>query len=360
MPKKYKHQRSWLRIKPQSSFGSESGRSSTNSYLRKSRALSDYTYTEPEFSNSNTHKNLNLNLLISNLSYFINFPGTNNKNFIKVNQKSLFKIYQLNQKPWNTIFDLLKINFLNNDKNNINTSNDNNNNIKREKSLKDITMYNKLLKGFVNFVHIKITNKLNEIDITKNSLLEIIQKINTANFEIGEFLDVTITNEKNKTNTPFHKLLSQKSITLKLKNHTFKKNKSSKRHKKLTYDKYDMDNILEAENEVIFDEKNIEENEKKIEEQLQKKEKKKKKKKKEDFPFESKNEHSSQSAVNVPLTNNIIPKSNVTTNSINIDKSLISQEDLDDLRKDFFEKPITIRRIIYKVIKKKKKIKSMI
>jgi hypothetical protein len=92
----------------------------------------------------------------------------------------------------------------------------------------------------------------------------------------------------------------------------------------------------------------------------EKKEKKKKKKKKEDFPFESKNEHSSQSAVNVPLTNNIIPKSNITTSSINIDKSLISQEDLDDLRKDFFEKPITIRRIIYKVIKKKKKIKSMI
>ena len=82
----------------------------------------------------------------------------------------------------------------------------------------------------------------------------------------------------------------------------------------------------------------------------------KRKKKKEEFPFEAKpQENRALSEVNIPISHH---KPNNSISFFTKDKSVISQDDLDDLRKDFFERPIIIRRVIYKVTKKRKKIKN--
>ena len=238
MPKK-RSKRSWLILRPMSSFNSGSERSSLSSlnYMRKS-TFSDYTYTEPDFSNykhNKTHQNLNLNLLVSHLVYYINIPGRVSRSHIKVKQSSLFKIFLLIKKPWNTIFELLKLNF----------SQDNTKSSRRG----SIAIYNKLLNGAISFYHVKFIKTGNEIDICNNSLIEIIRKINNNKFEIGEFLDIIITNEKLRINTPFHQLISRKSLN-------FAKNKYKKsktvRAKKLTFDENDLLNEMNSR-EIVFD-----------------------------------------------------------------------------------------------------------
>ena len=239
--KRRKNKRSWLIIKPMSSFNSGSERSSISSQnFVRSSTYSDYTHTEYEFSNykhNKIHQNLNLNLLVSHIVYYINIQGRVSRTLIKVKQSSLFKIFLLIKKPWNTIFELLKLNF-------------NQEHIKNYKK-GDIAIYNKLLNSSISFFQVKFIKSGNEIDICNNSLIEIIRKINSVKFEIGEFLDIIITNEKLSINTPFHQLISRKSLNL--GKNKYKKSKTF-RNKKLTFDHNDMYTHLDS-SEIVFDEK---------------------------------------------------------------------------------------------------------
>ena len=239
--KRRKNKRSWLIIKPMSSFNSGSERSSISSQnFVRSSTYSDYTHTEYESSNykhNKIHQNLNLNLLVSHIVYYINIQGRVSRTLIKVKQSSLFKIFLLIKKPWNTIFELLKLNF-------------NQEHIKNYKK-GDIAIYNKLLNSSISFFQVKFIKSGNEIDICNNSLIEIIRKINSVKFEIGEFLDIIITNEKLSINTPFHQLISRKSLNL--GKNKYKKSKTF-RNKKLTFDHNDMYTHLDS-SEIVFDEK---------------------------------------------------------------------------------------------------------
>ena len=320
--------RSWLIIKPMSSFKIESGnlKSDSLNFKRKNSTLSAYTYNEHSFSNykNDSQKNLDFSILPQNMSYSVNISNQN----IKINQNSFLRILRLLQYPINNMFDLLKVNY---SKNNIKLGN----NLQK----------NSLLKNKINFFKVKINKNGNIIDLYKNSLIDIIKKINESKFELGEFLNIKIILKKLDFNTRFHNLLSNNSHTFKKKDYPLKKSLSL--NSESLFEKFNIENNIENEKEIQT--KNSKEDEKVLEKFL-KKENIENKKENEELKIKIKTSYSLNNT-----TSNSLENSN--NDIIKKVKSFISQDDLNELRKNCLGETITIRRIIYKkkIIKIKKK-----
>ena len=320
MPRR-KSRRSWLYFKPMSSynFGTENLSANSLNMKRKNSTASAYTYNEHFFSNYqyDTQKDLNFFMFIQNMSYTINI--SNQK--IKINQNSFSRILHFLKKPLNKMFDLIKVNYSNN-----------NRKIEIQK--------NSLINNF-NFYQVKINKNGSKIDLYKNSLIDIIKKINDSNFKIGKFLDIIINLKKSDFNTRFHNLLSNNSNNFKIKNLPLKKSLSLN-YNQILYENFNKENEIEDEKE--NQQETFNENEKVLEKFL-KKENIEKKKVNEELKKEIKPDSLSKN----------IPNVGINLNNINIkkDKSFISQDDLNELRKNCLGEAIKIRRIIYKIEKKK-------
>ena len=320
MPRR-KSRRSWLYFKPMSSynFGTENLSANSLNIKRKNSTASAYTYNEHSFSNYqyDTQKDLNFFMFIQNMSYTINI--SNQK--IKINQNSFSKILHFLKKPLNKVFDLIKVNYSNN-----------NRKIELQK--------NSLINNF-NFYQVKINKNGSKIELYKNSLIDIIKKINDSNFKIGKFLDIIINLKKSDFNTRFHNLLSNNSNNFKIKNLPLKKSLSLN-YNQILYENFNKENDIEDEKE--NQQETFNENEKVLEKFL-KKENIEKKKVNEELKKEIKPDSLSKN----------IPNVGINLNNINIkkDKSFISQDDLNELRKNCLGEAIKIRRIIYKIEKKK-------
>ena len=320
MPRR-KSRRSWLFFKPMSSynFGTENLSANSLNMKRKNSTASAYTYNEHSFSNYqyDTQKDLNFFMFIQNMSYTINI--SNQK--IKINQNSFSRILHFLKKPLNKMFDLIKVNYSNN-----------NRKIEIQK--------NSLINNF-NFYQVKINKNGSKIDLYKNSLIDIIKKINDSNFKIGKFLDIIINLKKSDFNTRFHNLLSNNSNNFKIKNLPLKKSLSLN-YNQILYENFNKENEIEDEKE--NQQETFNENEKVLEKFL-KKENIEKKKVNEELKKEIKPDSLSKN----------IPNVGINLNNINIkkDKSFISQDDLNELRKNCLGEAIKIRRIIYKIEKKK-------
>jgi hypothetical protein len=320
MPRR-KSRRSWLYFKPMSSynFGTENLSANSLNIKRKNSTASAYTYNEHSFSNYqyDTQKDLNFFMFIQNMSYTINI--SNQK--IKINQNSFSKILHFLKKPLNKVFDLIKVNYSNN-----------NRKIELQK--------NSLINNF-NFYQVKINKNGAKIELYKNSLIDIIKKINDSNFKIGKFLDIIINLKKSDFNTRFHNLLSNNSNNFKIKNLPLKKSLSLN-YNQILYENFNKENEIEDEKE--NQQETFNENEKVLEKFL-KKENIEKKKVNEELKKEIKPDSLSKN----------IPNVGINLNNINIkkDKSFISQDDLNELRKNCLGEAIKIRRIIYKIEKKK-------
>ena len=320
MPRR-KSRRSWLYFKPMSSynFGTENLSANSLNIKRKNSTASAYTYNEHSFSNYqyDTQKDLNFFMFIQNMSYTINI--SNQK--IKINQNSFSRILHFLKKPLNKMFDLIKVNYSNN-----------NRKIEIQK--------NSLINNF-NFYQVKINKNGSKIDLYKNSLIDIIKKINDSNFKIGKFLDIIINLKKSDFNTRFHNLLSNNSNNFKIKNLPLKKSLSLN-YNQILYENFNKENDIEDEKE--NQQETFKENEKVLEKFL-KKENIEKKKVNEELKKEIKPDSLSKN----------IPNVGINLNNINIkkDKSFISQDDLNELRKNCLGEAIKIRRIIYKIEKKK-------
>lgn len=320
MPRR-KSRRSWLYFKPMSSynFGTENLSANSLNIKRKNSTASAYTYNEHSFSNYqyDTQKDLNFFMFIQNMSYTINI--SNQK--IKINQNSFSKILHFLKKPLNKVFDLIKVNYSNN-----------NRKIELQK--------NSLINNF-NFYQVKINKNGSKIELYKNSLIDIIKKINDSNFKIGKFLDIIINLKKSDFNTRFHNLLSNNSNNFKIKNLPLKKSLSLN-YNQILYENFNKENDIEDEKE--NQQETFKENEKVLEKFL-KKENIEKKKVNEELKKEIKPDSLSKN----------IPNVGINLNNINIkkDKSFISQDDLNELRKNCLGEAIKIRRIIYKIEKKK-------
>ena len=320
MPRR-KSRRSWLFFKPMSSynFGTENLSANSLNIKRKNSTASAYTYNEHSFSNYqyDTQKDLNFFMFIQNMSYTINI--SNQK--IKINQNSFSKILHFLKKPLNKMFDLIKVNYSNN-----------NRKIELQK--------NSLINNF-NFYQVKINKNGSKIELYKNSLIDIIKKINDSNFKIGKFLDIIINLKKSDFNTRFHNLLSNNSNNFKIKNLPLKKSLSLN-YNQILYENFNKENDIEDEKE--NQQETFKENEKVLEKFL-KKENIEKKKVNEELKKEIKPDSLSKN----------IPNVGINLNNINIkkDKSFISQDDLNELRKNCLGEAIKIRRIIYKIEKKK-------
>ncbi len=320
MPRR-KSRRSWLYFKPMSSynFGTENLSANSLNIKRKNSTASAYTYNEHSFSNYqyDTQKDLNFFMFIQNMSYTINI--SNQK--IKINQNSFSKILHFLKKPLNKVFDLIKVNYSNN-----------NRKIELQK--------NSLINNF-NFYQVKINKNGAKIELYKNSLIDIIKKINDSNFKIGKFLDIIINLKKSDFNTRFHNLLSNNSNNFKIKNLPLKKSLSLN-YNQILYENFNKENDIEDEKE--NQQETFKENEKVLEKFL-KKENIEKKKVNEELKKEIKPDSLSKN----------IPNVGINLNNINIkkDKSFISQDDLNELRKNCLGEAIKIRRIIYKIEKKK-------
>ena len=320
MPRR-KSRRSWLYFKPMSSynFGTENLSANSLNIKRKNSTASAYTYNEHSFSNYqyDTQKDLNFFMFIQNMSYTINI--SNQK--IKINQNSFSKILHFLKKPLNKVFDLIKVNYSNN-----------NRKIELQK--------NSLINNF-NFYQVKINKNGSKIELYKNSLIDIIKKINDSNFKIGKFLDIIINLKKFDFNTRFHNLLSNNSNNFKIKNLPLKKSLSLN-YNQILYENFNKENDIEDEKE--NQQETFKENEKVLEKFL-KKENIEKKKVNEELKKEIKPDSLSKN----------IPNVGINLNNINIkkDKSFISQDDLNELRKNCLGEAIKIRRIVYKIEKKK-------
>ena len=320
MPRR-KSRRSWLYFKPMSSynFGTENLSANSLNIKRKNSTASAYTYNEHSFSNYqyDTQKDLNFFMFIQNMSYTINI--SNQK--IKINQNSFSKILHFLKKPLNKVFDLIKVNYSNN-----------NRKIELQK--------NSLINNF-NFYQVKINKNGSKIELYKNSLIDIIKKINDSNFKIGKFLDIIINLKKSDFNTRFHNLLSNNSNNFKIKNLPLKKSLSLN-YNQILYENFNKENDIEDEKE--NQQETFKENEKVLEKFL-KKENIEKKKVNEELKKEIKPDSLSKN----------IPNVGINLNNINIkkDKSFISQDDLNELRKNCLGEAIKIRRIVYKIEKKK-------
>ena len=320
MPRR-KSRRSWLYFKPMSSynFGTENLSANSLNIKRKNSTASAYTYNEHFFSNYqyDTQKDLNFFMFIQNMSYTINI--SNQK--IKINQNSFSRILHFLKKPLNKMFELIKVNYSNN-----------NRKIEIQK--------NSLINNF-NFYQVKINKNGAKIELYKNSLIDIIKKINDSNFKIGKFLDIIINLKKSDFNTRFHNLLSNNSNNFKIKNLPLKKSLSLN-YNQILYENFNKENDIEDEKE--NQQETFKENEKVLEKFL-KKENIEKKKVNEELKKEIKPDSLSKN----------IPNVGINLNNINIkkDKSFISQDDLNELRKNCLGEAIKIRRIIYKIEKKK-------